>query len=261
MEKLINSLKNFGLTRYESQAYIALTKLITAQADEIAEISNLPRSKIYEILNDLEKKGYVEIKRERPLKYTVVSPETVFKKEKDKLLSDINSTEETLKNYYTNQMTEVQAPVWLIHTKEEIIKKEISVISKAKKSISIRIGFLLADEAEEMIKAFRKLSSDVEINIIANEYCLVDGEKIEIFDKFKNANLDNLKIIKANLPIFKILIRDSSEVFGTFVNFNEKTFSANSQSAVGVCNQYEAICKSIDDNFKKQFNLISSQSH
>ena len=53
MEDLINSLKDLGLSRYEAKAYIGLTKIITGNADEIAEISNLPRSRVYDILNGL----------------------------------------------------------------------------------------------------------------------------------------------------------------------------------------------------------------
>ncbi len=57
MEDMINSLKDLGLNRYEAKAYIGLTKIITGNADEIAEISDLPRSRVYETLNGLEKKG------------------------------------------------------------------------------------------------------------------------------------------------------------------------------------------------------------
>lgn len=57
MEDMINSLKDLGLSRYEAKAYIGLTKIITGNADEIAEISDLPRSRVYDILNGLEKKG------------------------------------------------------------------------------------------------------------------------------------------------------------------------------------------------------------
>lgn len=93
MESMINSLKDLGLNRYEAQAYIGLTRIIKGQADEIAEVSNLPRSRIYDILNELEKKGFVEIERGRSLKYTVVEPNIIFRKEKEELINRLNETE------------------------------------------------------------------------------------------------------------------------------------------------------------------------
>ena len=139
MEDMINSLKDLGLSRYEAKAYIGLTKIITGNADEIAEISDLPRSRVYDILNGLEKKGFVSIQRERPLKYEAIEPTVIFKKEKEELISQLNKTEQKLEEYYTNQISEIQAPVWLIHSPENIIEKEMDLIKKSKKSITIRV--------------------------------------------------------------------------------------------------------------------------
>jgi sugar-specific transcriptional regulator TrmB len=56
---LLTDLQKLGLTQYESQALIALTKLGTAEASRIAKVSNVPQSKIYEIMRQLEGKGII----------------------------------------------------------------------------------------------------------------------------------------------------------------------------------------------------------
>ncbi len=56
---LLTDLQKLGLTQYESQALIALTKLGTAEASRIAKVSNVPQSKIYEIMRQLERKGII----------------------------------------------------------------------------------------------------------------------------------------------------------------------------------------------------------
>ena len=53
MDENINLLNKIGLTMYESQAYLALTLLISANAVEIAEKAEIPRSKIYGVLKRL----------------------------------------------------------------------------------------------------------------------------------------------------------------------------------------------------------------
>ena len=258
MEKLIKILKKLGLNRYEALTYIGINKIISGTADEIAQISDLPRSRIYDILNELEKKGFVEVKRGRPIKYSVIEPKIIIKKEKNELINELDECEEELQKLYDDKISEVRAPVWLIHSNEDIIKKEIEVIKKAKKSITIRLGFLLENEGEEILKAFKKLPENVEIKILANEECYVNQKKIEIIKLFKNSNLNNLKILKSDLPMIKLLIRDGEEVFGTFVDFNEENNSIIPHTAVGVCNQYENICNNLNQHFLKQFNIINN---
>ena len=258
MEKMINSLKKLGLNRYEAQAYIGLTKIITGQADEIAEVSNLPRSRIYDILNQLEKKGFVEITRSRPLRYTVIEPTVIFKQEKENLIDELQSTEKKLEELYLNNTSEVQAPVWLIHTTDNILEKEMEVIKKASKLITLRAGFLLKGEAQMMIKAFNHIPRSVKIKIIANKECYVENEKIEIIDIFKKAKLSNLEIVEADLPMMKMLIRDGRELVGTFARFEGENNSVKPETAIGVNNRYEALCKNFNDYFIKQFNMLNS---
>ena len=258
MEKMINSLKKLGLNRYESQAYIALTQIITGQADEIAEAANLPRSRIYDILNQLEKKGYVEITRGRPLIYTAIEPTVIFRQEKETLIDELESTEKKLEELYLNNTSEVHAPVWLIHTTENILEKEKEVIKKASKKIIIMAGFLLKGEVQMMIKAFNQLPRTVEIKIIANKECYVENEKIEIVKIFKKAKLSNLEIVEADLPMMKMLICDEREMMRTIARFEGENNSIKPETAIGVNNRYEALCKNFNDYFTKKFNTLNS---
>lgn len=250
---MINSLKKLGLSRYEAQAYIGLNKIITGTADDIANVSDLPRSRIYDILNILEKKGFVEIKRERPLKYTVIEPSTIFKKEKEKLISELETSEDKLEKLYINEISEVQAPVWLMHTPKNIIEKEIELIKQTQKSITLCAGFLLKREAQELIKAIRTNPRNIKTRIIAKPVCYVEDEKIELIELFEKSKLSNIEIIQRDLPMMKMLISDEKELIGTFAQFKGENNSIIPETAIGVNNKYAAICKNFNDYFLKQF--------
>ena len=56
MEKIINALAKFGLSTYESKAYITMCSMINGKAIDISEASGIPRSKIYDVLKELNKK-------------------------------------------------------------------------------------------------------------------------------------------------------------------------------------------------------------
>jgi sugar-specific transcriptional regulator TrmB len=81
------SLDNFGLTDYESRAYISLIRHGTLTSSQLARFSQIPRCKAYSVVRNLKSKGFVEIERGIPLKFRSVPPEeclesSVFDEEK-----------------------------------------------------------------------------------------------------------------------------------------------------------------------------------
>ncbi|MEN6291713.1 MAG: helix-turn-helix domain-containing protein [Methanobacterium sp.] len=131
----ITALKSLGLSDYEIKAYVANISLISATASELSLSSNVPRSKIYEVLKSLEKKGFVEIQRGKPLKFNVIPPNEIFGKSRKQINKQLDEAEGELNLIYENQIPKVPAPMWLIHSPDKIVKKEIELISRAQKSI------------------------------------------------------------------------------------------------------------------------------
>ncbi|MBR9680259.1 MAG: hypothetical protein GOU98_00350 [Candidatus Altiarchaeota archaeon] len=75
--KVVDRVKHFiGLNLYETQIWLALLSHGVATAGELAEAAGVPRSRSYDILESLSKKGLVVVKSEgRPLKYMSIAPE------------------------------------------------------------------------------------------------------------------------------------------------------------------------------------------
>ena len=58
------SLEEFGLSKYEAQAYVALISKGTISASELAYYSEIPRTKIYPTLLKLENKKLSQLKKD-----------------------------------------------------------------------------------------------------------------------------------------------------------------------------------------------------
>jgi sugar-specific transcriptional regulator TrmB len=54
------ALEEAGLSQYQAEAYNALLQLGAASATEIADACSVPTARIYDVLRDLEGKGYIE---------------------------------------------------------------------------------------------------------------------------------------------------------------------------------------------------------
>ena len=73
---------SFDLNEYEVKIWTALLSRGISSAGELSEISNVPRSRSYDVLETLEKKGFVMMKLGKPIKYMAIKPEEVVKRVK-----------------------------------------------------------------------------------------------------------------------------------------------------------------------------------
>ena len=84
----LNKLKDFGLNSYESKLWIALLSRGVSTAGELSDISNVPRSRAYDVLESLEKKGFIVVKIGKPIKYLAVPPPEVVERVKKKVTEE-----------------------------------------------------------------------------------------------------------------------------------------------------------------------------
>lgn len=76
--ELRSALETTGLTQYQAAAYLSLLELGAAPAADIAEKSGVPGPRIYDVLRDLETRGYVELYKQGQLHARVHDPSTVI---------------------------------------------------------------------------------------------------------------------------------------------------------------------------------------
>lgn len=77
-DTLSKQLENFGLSEKEARAYIALTELEVATANQVAEHAGVKRSSTYVVLDSLIAKGLVSISEDKTVKrYVATNPEVL----------------------------------------------------------------------------------------------------------------------------------------------------------------------------------------
>lgn len=78
--------KIFDLNLYEVKVWTALLSRGTSTAGELSSISDVPRSRTYDILESLEKKGFIIMKLGKPIKFVALKPEEVIERVKKNLV-------------------------------------------------------------------------------------------------------------------------------------------------------------------------------
>jgi sugar-specific transcriptional regulator TrmB len=83
-QELVKKIKDyFNLNIYETKVWLALLGKGVASAGEIAEMSGVPRSRTYDVLESLEKQGFAISKIGKPAKYIAVKPAIILEKLKN----------------------------------------------------------------------------------------------------------------------------------------------------------------------------------
>ncbi len=87
--ELYEILRKLGFTQYEARVYISLLMRGTATASELSDLSNIPYTRVYDVLNQLEEKGLVAIIPGRPLKFEALDPEIALSNYMAKLREEL----------------------------------------------------------------------------------------------------------------------------------------------------------------------------
>jgi len=134
MESVVEKLQRIGLTEYEAKAYLSLLKDHLNSATKLSEKSGVPRTKIYSVLESLERKGWILIYSGIPLLFKAVDPRDVFKKVKKDYEEFLGAIQTTLKEE-VKEMKEkfmiLKFDVGLGSLKEEVKKAKTIWISNA----------------------------------------------------------------------------------------------------------------------------------
>ena len=211
-EEFLNNLRRyFALNLYEAKVWAALLSRGVSTAGELSDIANVPRSRSYDILESLEKKGFVVMKLGKPIKYLAVSPPEVINRvkknmkneadEKIKEPSDFAGSLKGRRNLYDHleeSIRKAENKVNIMTTSQGLIRK-IESLKQAfqelkNKGVNIRIAAPLDNESRKLIQEELKGLAEIkEIQDINARFCTVDGKEVTFMvldDKDVHPNYD-----------------------------------------------------------------------
>ena len=143
-EELLSKLRRyFSLNLYEVKIWTALLSRGVSTAGELSDIADVPRSRSYDVLESLEKKGFVIMKLGKPIKYIAVPPTEVLERVKKNVQED---TKEQIKRLEELKGTDVITELNTLHS------QGIELVEPADLSGSIRGRHNLYNHIETTIK-------------------------------------------------------------------------------------------------------------
>ena len=140
-EKARRALKEFSLTDYEVKAYISLVEYGPLAASELSRTASIPYSKIYEILGNLERKGWVESEQGRPSKYYPKSPSTALESSRVRFENTIRSSQEEalmeLQPLYDKKGAQEKPDIWIVRGQDNILDKIKETLGRTRRELMV----------------------------------------------------------------------------------------------------------------------------
>lgn len=166
IEEAIEILQQLGLKEYEARCFVGLTRLSTATAKQLSEITDVPRTRIYDAIRVLEAQGLVEVQHSNPRQFRAVplreATETLRDQYEDRI-ERLQGAIDEVERVEFDQDSTVQE-VWSLSGTDAIANRTFDLLSEATSEVVLVVG----DESllsEELITRLNGISSQVNLII------------------------------------------------------------------------------------------------
>jgi sugar-specific transcriptional regulator TrmB len=254
--------KIFDLNLYEVKVWAALLSRGTSTAGELSNISDVPRSRTYDILESLEKKGFVIMKVGKPIKFVALKPEEVVERVKKNLAIQAKEKTERLEKLKGDEVLEELNTLFTKGIKF-VEPSDLSGSLKGRQNLYNHLDMMIRDAEKTItiVTTNEGLNRKMEALMPSLEKCKKRGIKIRIaapIDKnnikvakdFKKvAEVKNLEKMKA-----RFVIIDSNQLM--FMLLDDEKFHPNYD--VGVWINTEFFAQALEQMFELAWREMKS---
>jgi sugar-specific transcriptional regulator TrmB len=239
----VTGLMRLGLTEYEARAYVATVSIGEGGVGDISQESGIPRARVYDIMERLAGKGFVEVGNSKPLRYRANDPKRVAQG----ILTELQDTVDNVAlqlNDRRKKASKSLTPVWLIPDDRGIDIKIKELLESATGNITV-IAITTA-----LLQKYAPMLSDVSHHVKVQAMIFHEAESFrghlgatEIMGP-KKSSLS----VENELPIFSFPSQRGEREFKF-----DLVMASDSESLVVYRENEERIAMSIDDSI---FDLI-----
>jgi sugar-specific transcriptional regulator TrmB len=162
-ERASASLEALGLTGSEVKAYVALLKGGTMTASDVSREARIPYSKVYDALESLHRRGWVEEQKSRPIVYTARPPDTALEELKSRYETERKEREqvalEELMGIYVSRGEQEKPDIWIMRGTNEILSRVKNLLLNCRTELLVALPpqiFPFTDRIEPLMAALKE---------------------------------------------------------------------------------------------------------
>ena len=159
----VDLLQQLGLKEYEARCFVGLSRLSTATAKQLSEVVDVPRTRIYDAVRELETEGLIEIQHSSPQRFRAVPLEEATETLRDRHGTRVERLHDALATVEVVDPDESSVQqAWAMAGRDPIENRTNGLIEEADREVVLVLG----DEsllAEDLVATLDDVSNEVDL--------------------------------------------------------------------------------------------------
>jgi sugar-specific transcriptional regulator TrmB len=202
----IEQLEEFGLSTYAARTFVALVGLGTGTAKDVSQVSEVPRTRVYDAVDELYGQGLVDVQQSSPKQFWAISADTTsrkFEREMDYRTSVLRTALDELE---PTQHSEEQRGVWTVDAQAAITDRVLEFVNEADDEIVyMTVEEVLTEEIIDALKAAAQRGVSITLGGVSTEV----QERIR--DEIPGANLFDSLWVWSDSPAGRLMMTEGLE--------------------------------------------------
>ncbi len=164
LEEAIEVLQQLGLKEYEARCFVGLARLRTGTAKQLSEMTEVPRTRVYDAVRVLEAQGLVEVQHSSPQRFRAVPLQEATETLRGQYEARVERLHDALDSVEIVEEDDGSAvqQVWAITGRDAIENRTEKLI----KGASDEVVLVLGDESlltEDLVDTLNDVSNGIEL--------------------------------------------------------------------------------------------------
>lgn len=131
----VEQLEQFGLSSYAARTFVALASLGTATARDISQVSEVPRTRVYDAVDELHDRGLVDVQQSSPKQFWAISAETASRSFEHELRYRTETLRTALTELEPIERQAEQRGVWTVDGQTAVTHRVVEFFESATEEI------------------------------------------------------------------------------------------------------------------------------
>ncbi len=166
----VEQLEQFGLSAYAARTFVALSTLESGTAREVSQVSTVPRTRVYDAIDELRDRGLVDVLQSSPKEFRATSAETAGRTFEHELRHRTDLLRTALGELEPAGHRTEQQGVWTVTGQQAVTGRVVEFLADAdEEDVYMTVEDLLTDEVIDALSAAAERGVSVKLGGVSPE--------------------------------------------------------------------------------------------
>jgi len=166
----IEQLERFGLSAYAARTFVALAGLGSGTARDVSQVSEVPRTRVYDAIDELHDRGLVDVQQSSPKQFWAISAETASRTFERELQHRTETLQTALSELEPVERRAEQRGVWTVDGQTAVTERVLEFFDSAEEEIVyMSVEDLLTEDLIEGLRAAAERGVSISLAGVSTE--------------------------------------------------------------------------------------------